>query len=81
MLLTLPDDIIGSDQFTEQELLTELAIALYASGKISFGQARRLSGLDWFSFRNLLSERNVASNYDVEGFEKDIETVKSFPLQ
>ena len=80
MLLTLPDNIIPAGQFTEEELLTELAVALYANGKISFGQARRLAGMDWFSFRTLLSERNVPANYDEEDLEKDLDAIKSFPL-
>lgn len=80
MLLTLPDNIIPAGQFTEEELLTELAVALYAAGKISFGQARRLAGMDWFSFRTLLSERNVPVNYDEGDFKKDLNAIKSFPL-
>ncbi len=81
MLLTLPDDIISSEQFSEAELLMELAIALYVAGKISFGQARRRAGMDWFRFRQLLSERNIASNYDKEELYKDLETIKSLPFQ
>lgn len=80
MLLTLPDNIIPEGQFTEKELLIELAVALYANGKISFGQARRLAGMDWFSFRNLLAERQVPANYDEDDLEKDLEAIKSFPL-
>lgn len=80
MLLTLPENIIPEGQFTEEELLTELAVALYAAGKISFGQARRLAGMDWFSFCNLLAERKVPANYDEEDLEKDLDAIKSFPL-
>ena len=45
MLLTIPDDIQSSLDMNEQELLLELAVALYAAKKISFGKARHLAGL------------------------------------
>lgn len=56
MLLTIPDDILSSLGMNEEELLVELAVALYATQKISFGTARRLAGLDWYSFREILAE-------------------------
>lgn len=80
MLLAIPENIISAERFSQEELLLELAIALYAAGKISFGQARRLAGMDWFSFRQTLSERNVPANYDLDDFERDLESIKSFSL-
>ncbi len=54
MSLTIPDDILSSLDMNEQELLLELAVALYAAQKISFGKARQLSGLDRYHFREIL---------------------------
>ncbi|MBL7776567.1 MAG: UPF0175 family protein [Saprospiraceae bacterium] len=72
MALTIPDEIFDSLDLTEQELLLELAVALYASQKISFGKARRLAGLDWYRFRQVLSDRNIPAHYDLEQFEEDL---------
>ncbi|MAT53522.1 MAG: hypothetical protein CMN32_03505 [Saprospirales bacterium] len=77
MLLQLPKDVIPEGQFSERELLIELAIALYANGKISFGQARKLAGMDWFSFRKLLAERKVPYHYDEEDLNEDMNAIES----
>lgn len=57
---------------SEKDLLIELAVALYAAQKISFGKARRLAGLDWYRFREILAERKISAHYDIEQFEKDL---------
>ena len=63
----------------EQELLVELAIGLYAAQKISFGKARRLAGLDWYRFREILSERNISAHYEIEQFEEDLISLENLP--
>ncbi|MCB0531338.1 MAG: UPF0175 family protein [Saprospiraceae bacterium] len=79
MLLTIPDEILSSLDMNEQELLLELAVALYAAEKISFGKARRLAGLDWYRFREVLAERNIPAHYDVEQFEEDLTNLDTLP--
>lgn len=79
MLLQLPTGVLPEGQFSESELLIELAIALYANGKISFGQAHKLAGMDWFSFRKLLAERKVPYHYDEEDLNDDLKVIESFP--
>lgn len=78
-MLIIEDEIVQGTHLSEEQLRLEIAVALYEKGIFSFGQARRLARMDWFSFRNLLAERNVAANYDLEGLEKDLEAIKSFP--
>ena len=72
MLITIPDDILDSLDMNEQELLLELAIAMYAAKKISFGKARLLAGLDWYRFREILADRKIPAHYDIEQFEEDL---------
>jgi len=81
MVLTIPDDILGPLDINEEELRLELAIALYAAGKISFGKARRLSGLDWYRFRGILATRNIPAHYDIEHFEQDLVNLNTLPAQ
>ena len=77
MLLTIPDDILSSLDMNEDELLLELAVALYAAQKISFGKARRLAGLDWYRFREILADRKIPAHYEIEQFEEDLNNLHS----
>lgn len=79
MILHLPDEIILPLNLSEDELRLELAIALYAAKKISFGKARKLANTDWYTFRQVLNERNIPAHYDLEDFEQDLETLSQFP--
>lgn len=79
MKLHLPDEIMRPLKLSEQELRTELAIALYAAKKISFGKARKLADTDWFTFRQILSDRDIPVHYEVEDFEEDLDTLSHLP--
>lgn len=79
MLLTIPDDMLSSLDMSEQELLLEPAVALYAANKISFGQAHRLAGLDWYRFRGILADRNIPAHYNIEQFEEDLANLHTLP--
>lgn len=81
MNLSIPDHLLTPVKFSEQELLLELAIGLYAARKVSFGKARQLAGLDWYSFRSLLDERGIPAHYDVQNFEEDLRTLQTIPGQ
>ena len=72
MSLNIPDDIFNSLNMSEEDLLLELAFALYTAQKISFGKARQLAGLDWYRFREILTERKIPAHYDIEQFEEDL---------
>ncbi len=79
MTLTIPDDWFTSVSISEQDLLLELAINLYATQKISFGKARQLAGIDWYRFRIILSERGVLPHYGVEELTEDLKNIELFP--
>ena len=50
----------------------ELAIALYARGVLSLGQARRLAGISKWEFLEELARRGVERHYTREELEDDI---------
>jgi predicted HTH domain antitoxin len=79
MTLTIPDDWFTSISISEQDLLLELAVNLYATQKISFGKARQLAGLDWYRFRTILSERGISAHYGVEQLEEDLKNLEMLP--
>lgn len=74
--LTIPDSVAQAIRLplAEQEgqLLTELAIALYAQGALSFGKARELAGLSKYEFGQLLGKRQVARHYGSQDLQDDI---------
>lgn len=77
MVLHLSDEIFDSLRITEAEVLLELAVALYAAGKLSFGKARQLSALNWVQFRQELAKRNIPAHYNEADFEADLATLES----
>jgi predicted HTH domain antitoxin len=60
------------EQRIEQELLQELAIALYSQNILSFGKARELAQLDKYEFGQLLSQREVVRHYGSEELDDDL---------
>ncbi len=65
--LEIPDSIASAihlpEQRLRQELLIELAIALYAQNLLSFGKARALARQSKYEFGRLLGERDIARHY------------------
>lgn len=58
---------------SETALRTELAMLLFQKYELSFGQARRLSGLDVVAFQQALAANQIPLHYDVEDFEQDLQ--------
>ena len=73
MTLEISDDILRQAQLTESTLRAELALLLFQKYKLSFGQARRLSGLNVIAFQKLLAKNQISLHYDVEDFNQDIQ--------
>jgi predicted HTH domain antitoxin len=75
--LTIPQDILESARLTASELKVEMAVYLYASGRLSVGKARELADMSLWQFRQLLASRQVAPHFDQTDLNTDIETLKS----
>jgi predicted HTH domain antitoxin len=67
--LPLPDQ--------KQQLLIELAVALYARDILSFGKARELTGLSKYEFGLLLGQRGVTRHYGTEELQDDVTYARS----
>jgi len=76
MELHIPDAIAESGRLSEQEMLLELAVALFQRERLTAGQAARLAGLGRFDFQQVLAARDIALHYGEEEFEEDLETVR-----
>lgn len=74
--IEIPDSVISSLRLPEQEidarLRTELAVALYARGILSFGKASELADLSRSAFAEQVSERGVSRHYAEEELAQDL---------
>ena len=76
LVLEIPDQVVhalrvpASEQ--RQHLMTELALALYARGILSFGKARELTPLNRIEFGLLLGRRGIPRHYTEQDLEDDI---------
>ena len=75
-------DLVISGQVLEElkldssELMIEIAVYLYDQEKLSMSQAKKLAGLTQIEFQKEISKRGVFIKYDIEDFEKDMDTLK-----
>ncbi len=76
LVLEIPDQIAQAMLLPAGEqprqLMTELAVALYARGILSFGKARELTSLNRMEFGILLGRRGVQRHYTNSDLEDDI---------
>ncbi len=72
MTLSFSDELIRQANLTEAELRMELALRLFQTQRLSFGQARRVAGVDVITFQKALAENRIPLHYDVDDFEADL---------
>jgi len=74
--LHIPDSVAQAIRLPEerisQELLVELAVALYGQGILSFGKACELAEMGKYQFGRLLGKRGILRHYGREEFEDDL---------
>lgn len=74
--LIIPDSVAQALRLPpaerQEQLLTELALALYERGFLSFGKARELAGVSWLKFSLLLGERDIPRHYTDEDMQEDL---------
>lgn len=75
-VLEVPQDILDSARLTMPELKVEMAVYLYAQGRLSIGKARELAGMSLWEFRQLLASRRIAPHYDVADLDEDVATLR-----
>lgn len=73
--IEIAQDILDSARLTIPELKVEMAVALYAQGRLSLGKARELADMSLWQFRQVLASRRIAPHYDVAELEEDLQTL------
>ena len=79
--LELPRSVLDSARLTADELKVELAVLLYAQGRLSVGKARELAGMGLWQFRQLLASRQIGPHYGVEEYQEDLDALREIGLR
>lgn len=74
--IEVSQDVLDSARLTVPELKIEMALYLYAQGRLSIGKARELADMSLWEFRQLLTARRIAPHYDVTDLEEDVNTLR-----
>jgi predicted HTH domain antitoxin len=75
-VLEIPQDILDTARLTVDELKVEIAVYLYAQGRLSIGKARELADMTLWEFRQLLASRRIPPHYDVADLDEDVATLR-----
>lgn len=75
-VLEVPQDILDTARLTVDELKVEMAVYLYAQGRLSIGKARELAEMTLWEFRQLLASRRIPPHYDVADLDEDVATLR-----
>ncbi len=74
-MVFIDDEILRAANMTEQELKLELAILLLRQRRLTYAQARVLSGLSRIAFDDKLFDAGVPSGYTTEDLHDDLRTL------
>jgi predicted HTH domain antitoxin len=74
--LEVPQDILDSARLTISELKVEMAVYLYAQGRLSIGKAHELAGMTLWEFRQLVASRRISPHYDAADLDEDVATLR-----
>jgi len=74
--IEVPQDVLASARLTPAEARVELAVSLYAQGRLGIGKARELAGMSLWQFRQLLGARQIPPHVDTEDINADLTTLQ-----
>lgn len=75
--LEVPQDTLDSAHLSIAELKLEMAVTLYAQGRLSLGKARELADMPLWTFRQVLASREISPHITPDDVDADVETLKS----
>ena len=73
--MEIPADVLESARMTVSEAKLELAIALFAAGRLSLGKAAELAGMPVAELQMHLGTRHLGPHYDAADAREDRETL------
>ena len=75
--MEVPQDILDTARMTIDDLKVEMAVYLYAQGRLTVGKARELPEMTLWEFRQLLASRRIPPHYDAADLDEDVATLRS----
>jgi len=79
-LINISRELELATHMSAREIRQELAVQLYAQGKLSAGKARELAEMTVAEFHCLLGSRSIPVTYGLEDFANDLETIQRLKL-
>ncbi|MEM6318486.1 MAG: UPF0175 family protein [Bacteroidota bacterium] len=76
MTLTISDSIIKSSGLSEEELILEIAVSLYAREVLSLGKAAKFAKIHRFQFQKALATRKISIHLSEQEVEEDMKTIE-----
>ncbi len=76
VIIEVPQDILDAARLTASELKVEVAVHLYAQGRLSLGKARELADMPLWEFRQTLASRHISPHYDEADLDEDVATLR-----
>ncbi len=64
--IEIPDTLLETPSYTEQDMMLDLAVALYQRKLYSLAKAARFAGMNRIEFQRALAERRISLNYDLK---------------
>jgi predicted HTH domain antitoxin len=72
MIVTIPDERIGSIQLDERDVLVDIAIGLYKREQASLGRAAEIANMSSPVFLHELGRRKIPINYEINDLHADL---------
>ncbi len=76
MQVTIPDDLARGLGAEEKKVLTEIAVALYKTRRLSLAKAARMLRVHRNTFQRILAERGEVLNYTREELDEDVRSAQ-----
>jgi predicted HTH domain antitoxin len=77
MLISIPDEAIADQDLSANDLLIELAVALYRNGRLTMGHACKMTDLPEIEFQRQLAAREIELRYPPESLDDDLATLRA----
>lgn len=78
--LEIPAGVLHAAHMSPDDIRLELAMSLYAQGRLSLGMARSLTHLSLWDFRHQLAARGTPVHYSVDDLDDDVQSLQALGL-
>ncbi|MCU0426869.1 MAG: UPF0175 family protein [Candidatus Kapabacteria bacterium] len=75
MPIIISDETLEAAHLSEQEMLLEIALALYANERFTLAQAATFANLSRMEFQHHAADRHIAIHYDHDEYQEDRRTI------